>query len=102
GGHHELADLLDAVLYAHEQYRGGEHHGDEVPGDGAEVHGHGVKIGLGLVGEHCTGEGAHRVFQHPAYHHRVTDGDAQHAQQGQDADDRAALFTPLFQHVVKG
>ena len=102
GGHHELADLLDTVLHAHQQYRSGENHGDKVPGNGAEVHGHGVKIGLGLVGEHCTGERTHRVFQHPAYHHRVADGDTQYAQQGQNADDGAALFSPLFQHVIKG
>ena len=73
-----------------------------MPGEGAKVHSHGVKIGLRLVGEHCTGERTHRVFQYPAYHHRVADGDTQYAQQGQNADDGAALFPPLFQHVIKG
>ena len=80
----------------------GEHHRQQVPGDGAEVHRHGVKVGLGVSAEQAAGDGAHKVFQHPAHHHGISDGDAQNTQQGQDADDSASLFPPLFQYIFKG
>ncbi len=102
GGHHELADFLDAGGHAQHQNQDGQGHGDEVPGHRAEVHRQGVKEGCGVPGQDGAGHRPGDVPQHPAHHHRVADGDAQHAQQGHDADDFSAPLAPSFQGIVKG
>ena len=72
-----------------------------MPGDGAEVHRQGGEEALSVPGQDGAGEGACGVPQHPAHHHRVADGDAQHPQQGDGAQHPAAPAAPLPEHVVQ-
>lgn len=101
GGHHDLAELLNAGGHAEDQDGGRHRHRREVPGDGAEVHRQGGEEALSVPGQDGAGEGACGVPQHPAHHHRVADGDAQHPQQGDGAQHPAAPAAPLPEHVVQ-
>ncbi len=96
-----LLSFLNAGGHAEDQDGGRHRHRREVPGDGAEVHRQGGEEALSVPGQDGAGEGACGVPQHPAHHHRVADGDAQHPQQGDGAQHPAAPAAPLPEHVVQ-
>lgn len=80
GGHAENEDQTD---HSH-------HHG--MPHGVAHAGGGGLEEGGGIGAHQLTGDEAGQAVEYPAQDHRIADGDAQRAHQGQPAECAAQLF----------
>ena len=91
-GHEHLAHPLDAGGHAENEHQTdhGHHHG--MPYGVAKAGGGGLEEGGGIGAHQLTGDETGQAVEYPAQDHRITDGDAQRAHQGQPAECAAQLF----------